>query len=335
MAEERISLVERVTRGLRRRKEEALRGMYGRSGRWARLARFPVPLLAPWRASEVHLRWAGSGIGDILLCTPVLRELKRRNPHCRLHFYTHRPELLEGLPYIDEVHGVDDDPGRCRTITYANATPAEVHLARVLGDEIGLEVRDVTPDCAVDEALVERWRSAWRELPRPHFLVLRRASDWTPNKNWQDASWVTLAESLSRCGTVIEIGAPDATTQRPGGSYLDLRGQTNVQELVAAVSAADLYIGPISGPMHIAAAVKTEAVVIVGGYEHPRGVAYKGQTYLYSPVECAPCWLREPCPFNRKCLAAISAEAVEKLVRDIWVARAGAASETGPEILYF
>jgi ADP-heptose:LPS heptosyltransferase len=324
-----------VTRILRQHKDEALRGVYGRSGFWARLARYPIPLLAPWRSREVHLLRVGKAIGDVLLCTPALRELKARNPRCRVHFYTQLPSLLHGLPYIDEVHLATEAPAKSVTLQYGNAIPTHAHLARVMGDEVGLEVSDVTPDCAVDASLVERYRNAWRDLPRPHVLIVRRASEWTPNKNWQDESWVSLADSLSRFGTIIEVGTVDEKTPLPAGSYLDLRGRTSLEELVAAVAAADIYVGPISGPMHIAAAVKTPAIVIVGGYEHPEGVEYKGQTYLYAPVSCSPCWLREPCPFDRKCLAAISPLSVERLVRESWAAEANFAFEAEPKILNF
>ena len=323
----------RLWQSIRWRKEEALRGVYSRSGQLARLARYPIPLLAPWRSNEAFIQWRGAGIGDVLMCTPALRALKSRNPKCHIHFYTQLPDLLRGLPYIDEVHHTNESPAHRLEITYANAVPTQVHLARLLGDELGLEVSDVTPDCIVDAALVERWRNAWRDLPRPHVLILRRASNWTPNKDWQDASWVELLDSVSQFGTVVEVGTAEENTPAPAGSYVDLRGQTSLEELVAAVAAADIYVGPISGPMHIAAAVRTPAVVIVGGYEHPRGVEYKGQTYLYSPVPCAPCWLREPCPYARKCLSAIAPAEVERLVRLAWTNGIESARVAAPRIL--
>lgn len=328
----RRTLGTRLRKGIARRREAALRGVYGRSGPFARLARHPIPMLAPWRSNEIHLR-RGRGIGDVLLCTPAVRELKNRNPQCRVHFYTDFPILLSGLPYIDEVHPVSEAPAKCLTMQYENATPTQAHLARVMGDLLGIEVEDVTPDCVVNEDIVENWVNAWSNLPRPHILILRRASDWTPNKNWQDASWVTLAESLSQFGTVIEVGAADDKTPLPKGSFVDLRGRTTVEELIAAVAAADLYIGPISAPMHIAAAVKTPAIVIAGGYEDPRGVEYKEQTYLYTAVPCAPCWLREPCPFNLKCLGEIKPAAVERLVRGRWAGNTEQSSEAPPNIL--
>jgi hypothetical protein len=325
------SLLVRGSRVLRRWKDEALRGVYGRSGPWARRARYPIPSFEPWRAKEVHLSKA-EGVGDVLLCTPAVRELRRRNPGCRVHFYTQYPGLLRGLQYIDEVHMTSEAPANSLVLQYGDAIPPEAHLARLMGDVLGLEVSDVTPDCAVDSTLVERWGDAWKDLPRPHVVILRRAGNWTPNKNWQDESWVTLVDSLLKFGTVIEIGAMDEKATLPAGPYVDLRGRTNLEELVAAIAAADLYIGPDSGPMHIAAAVKTPGIVIAGGYINPKLVVYTGHTYFYTPVPCSPCWLQEPCPFDRKCLAAIAPAAVERLVRELWEGGLDVARVNAPKI---
>ena len=68
----------------------------------------------------------------------------------------------------------------------------------------------------------------------------------------------------------------DRTRGRPAGSHVDLRGRTSLPELVAAIAAADLFIAPDTGPMHIAGAVAVPAVVIYGGYMHPNSTAYPG-----------------------------------------------------------
>jgi ADP-heptose:LPS heptosyltransferase len=107
-----------------------------------------------------------------------------------------------------------------------------------------------------------------------------------------------------------------------GGSYIDLRGQTTLPELIAAIAASDLQVGPITGTVHIAAAMGVPSVVIYGGYEHPDGSSYPGNINLYSPVTCAPCWLRDPCPFDKKCLRQITPDQVEAAIDRLWAAQA-------------
>jgi heptosyltransferase-1 len=160
--------------------------------------------------------------------------------------------------------------------------------------------------------------SDWQGLPRPYVLIQRRAGDWTPNKNWPDESWNELIQLLSGVGTIIEVGAVDETSC-PSGlvHYIDLRGKTTLQELIACVAAADVLVGPDSGPMHIAAAVGTPAVVILGGYDLRENIAYSGNKILDTRIHCSPCWLRSPCPIEQQCLREVLPKNVEKAVREV------------------
>jgi ADP-heptose:LPS heptosyltransferase len=262
------------------------------------------------------------------MCTPVLRELKRRNPECYIRFHTAYTPLVNGLPYIDEVLAFDEKrlPAGFLSIGYEDAIPPEVHLSRIMGDSIGLDVTDTHPDCIARYDLIEGYKQFFAYLPRPRIVFARRSGFWTPNKNWPDRSWVTLINSLGLNAAVIEIGQKDAsagTIANP--NYVDLRAKTTLEELVAVVAASDLYVGPVSGPMHIAVAVGTPSVTICGGYESPRGYEYlpgvKSTTnvFLSSDLPCAPCWLREPCPIGLKCLTSISPARVEEAINCVLV----------------
>lgn len=273
--------------------------------------------LIPWRRSAHIFR--SRQIGDALMCTPAMRALKQTNPRCRIHFYTDYPDLVRGLWYLDEISPTDKRPRRSMRVSYEGELPTRCHLARIIGKRLGVRVKDVTPDCYVDEKLVERFRSTWRDLPRPHILVQRRASSYTPNKDWPNDSWKTLISTILKTGTVIEIGENrEGHVHFSSSNYIDLRGKTDLGELVASIAAADILVAPVSGPVHIASAVRTPAVVILGGYELPENTAYPGNKILYTPIECSPCWLRTPCPIDRECLRRISPEAVQKAIDEVW-----------------
>lgn len=298
-----------------------------RSGPIARLLNYPNILKKrPCNGQTINLARAG-GLGDVLMCTPVLRELKRRNPHCYIRFYTNYEPLVNGLAYIDEVLPFDQRPAGFLYMRYEHARPPEVHLSRIIGDWVGLKVTDTHPDCIVRSDLFEGYRKSFVHLAGPHIVFQRRSSEWTPNKNWPDPNWLALITSLARNATVIEIGQEESA----GGSitspnYVDMRGKTSLEELVALVAACDLYVGPVSGPMHIAVAVGTPSVTICGGYEsprgyeHPAGVKSTTNVFLSSNLPCSPCWLREPCPIGLKCLTSISPAQVEKTIAGVLAA---------------
>ncbi|MBW0000645.1 MAG: glycosyltransferase family 9 protein [Verrucomicrobia bacterium] len=282
----------------------------------------------PWNGPTIELG-RPAALGDVLMCTPVLRELKRRNPQRRIRFYTDYGPLVKGLPYIDEVLPYDRRPANILELGYEHAVPPEVHISRIIGDKLGLKLTDTRPDCIIRSDLVEGYRKTLAQLPAPRIVFLRRASVWTPNKTWPDPNWVTLINSVARKAAMIEIGQKDAaagTIASP--NYVDLRGETSLEELVALVAASDLYVGPVSGPMHIAVSVGTPSVTICGGYESPRGLQHAPDlqstpnVFLSSDLPCAPCWLREPCPIGLKCLNAISPAQVEKAMDGVLAAHA-------------
>lgn len=283
--------------------------------------------MVPWRRSA-HIR-RGAALGDTLMCTPAMRALKQANPRCRIHFYTDYPDLVRGLWYVDEVFPGNKRALKSMRMSYEGDLPTRCHIARIIGKRVGVRVEDVRPDCSIDEKLVQRFRRAWRDLPRPHILVQRRAGSYTPNKNWQDDSWRTLISIMLKTATVIEIGEHNEDSEQYAGpNYTDLRGRTDLRELVASIAAADILVAPISGPVHIASAVRTPAVVIVGGYEQPENTAYPGNKILYTPIECSPCWLKTPCPIDRECLRRISPATVEEAIGELWRSRLLQFSET-------
>ena len=304
-------------------KERAARPMgfiHGRSGRLWRWLHFPFRWMLPYRRRRIEVFREGA-LGDVLMCTPGLRELKRLNPHCHITFHSQFGTLLRGLPYLDEVPEYHRESISPKVITfwYEDSLPPRRHLAEIMADHLGVGITDTRPDCVVDDRLVDRFRENWASLPRPWILVNRRSSGYTPNKDWFEERWDKLIQRLVTWGSVIEIGKKDLTDiERSPENHLDLRGRTTLDELVASIAASDLLISPISGPVHIAAAVDIPCVVIYGGYEKPTCSNYDGNVNIAVDMPCSPCFLNTPCPIDRECLKRISVAQVEAAVVRLW-----------------
>lgn len=292
-----------------------------RFGALSRRMRYPNPLRVPYREASLEA-CRDIALGDVLMCTPALRRAKQLNPKCRISFYTRYPTLLAGLPFIDHVAHWDDRPKDAIFFGYEDTIPPKRHIAKVMGDCIGVRVDDVRPECALDRQIVGRIEEELSGFPRPWIVINRFAGPHTPNKDWPKANWAKLARELARSSTVIEIGTTDeASNASVAGNYVNLAQRTKLAELVAVIAAADVHVGPISGPVHIAAAVGTPSVVIYGGYEHPVCSEYSGNINLYSPVKCSPCWLRDPCPYFLSCLHSIAVEKVQSSIATLCARR--------------
>jgi ADP-heptose:LPS heptosyltransferase len=233
-------------------------------------------------------------------------------------FFTDYPELVTGLPGFTSVRPYSERPRQSLELIYETSIPPKRHIAKIMGDCIGVAVEDIRPDCVLNAETAAGWRDRLANLPRPIVAINRSAGPFTPNKDWPDAHWCELIENLCRTGSVVEIGAPKIETNGwRHANYVDLRGQTTIPDLVSVIAASDVHVGPISGPVHIAAAVRVPSVVIYGGYEHPICSGYPGNINLFTELPCSPCWLRDGCPYDRKCLRQIRAGDVMMAISSI------------------
>jgi len=271
--------------------------------------RWPSPLRRPpWQRERLRITTC-AGLGDELMATTVLRAMKRHNPHIHLTYLTRRPELFADLPYIDVVERFTHDGARGAVYlaysTQDDVPPPRRPLTSLMAERVGLRVRTTQLDRPRVQAHPEV-RARVAAIGGPRVVVQPRASDWTPNKNWPLRRWVELVERLTERFSVIEVGTSACLPAADlGPRFHSLAGLTDVSDFAWVVSQAAVFVGPVSGGMHVANAFEIPSVIIFGGYEHPDGYGYARTEALYSPVACAPCWLRKPCPYGLECLERI------------------------------
>ena len=151
----------------------------------------------------------------------------------RLLPYPGRPEVENNLAIAMAIGG-DDKPN-----TFAVDEQRRTRIGDILGD------RDA-------------------DRPRVYFAV-------TPgydSKRWPEERWVELGRALHAEHTIIFAGAPGddlagrLASHIPGA--IDLTGQLDLLDLAALLAEVDLAVGVDTGPMHLATAVNTPAVCLMG-----------------------------------------------------------------------
>ena len=328
--------------------------IYNTLGSWGSRAfvqlRWPWPLRKPYQRRRLLLRPPGVGIGDNLMCTPIFREIKRRNPGCHITFLTRYPELFKYNPHLDRLVASATSQETAEVIRlgydhlaprftadrllakgletyrqaakgrlffgYAHPSPPPRPLITIMAECVGLESFDNHEvECTVPVVTPE-FRTRVAQITRPMIVIQPHASDWTPNKTWPATYWRELVQALVADYDVVEAGTravigPDFQHAR----FHSLAGSTSVSEFVHLVSVAQLFVGPVSGGMHLASAFHVPALILYGGWESPAGHRYPNVVPFYSPIECAPCWLTTPCPYQIKCLTMIHPPQVMAAVR--------------------
>ncbi len=238
-------------------------------------------------------------MGDVVSVEPIIREVRRRHPESHLVFAV-KPvwrDLVAAHPDVDEVLDVAclgdwiflaadqifdqvydlQTRGRwCSTTELFHERPdvaadVDIHnyyhrgtlldAALASGGLDGIAV-DLQPILHLSAAAHERAEAV---SPGKPFVVIHTQSNQA-SRNWNVHGWRQLVLHLREQHglEVVLIGMPDESTTPTG--VLDLRGKLKVDETAAVIAAATLFVGIDSGPAHIANAVSTPGVVILGVY---------------------------------------------------------------------
>jgi heptosyltransferase II len=141
---------------------------------------------------------------------------------------------------------------------------------RVFIESMGVPVPTTEPDLNLPEALLDTVRARNAPAARP-WMVLGLGGSHT-QKDWPDENWVTFLDTLRRrtSGTVFLIGGPEnaaraeALISRSAGAPVTNACNLSIVEAAALLRLADLFVGPDSGPMNLAAAGATAAFGLFG-----------------------------------------------------------------------
>lgn len=138
--------------------------------------------------------------------------------------------------------------------------------------------------------------------------------------DWEDPNWAALLAQLSgrlpNLGLLLMGAASDfernARLARSWkGRAFNISGTTNPRQAAAILVHAAMYLGPDSGPMHIAAAMGTPCVAIFSA-RNPAGIWYpssyrNGPQHhpLYHRTDCSPCGLVTCTVEKKRCILSI------------------------------
>lgn len=150
-----------------------------------------------------------------------------------------------------------------------------------------------------------------------------QAKDWG-KENWRKLLTRLSAEMPDRA--LVMVGAKedaevsDYAASEWRGSVGNLCGGLSVRESAAVMSNAELFMGPDSGPMHLAAAVGVPCACVFAARDKPGAWYPMGQAnrVIYHRVDCMQCYLETCVVQKKKCLTSITVDEVFSAAMDAW-----------------
>ncbi|MBB5335930.1 lipopolysaccharide heptosyltransferase I [Pectinatus brassicae] len=161
-------------------------------------------------------------------------------------------------------------------------------------------------------------------LPTNKYLTLVIGANWS-NKRWptkyfsQIVDWCNtndIVPILTGAGS-IDKNLAKLIQDTAQTKAVNLVNSTSLKELAYIIKNSVAVIGGDTGNLHIAAALKTPAIMIMGPTDANRnGLYQQTQNVLEVPYECKHCWKRK-CKFNRDCLSIIKPDMVIQKLQTI------------------
>jgi ADP-heptose:LPS heptosyltransferase len=200
-------------------------------------------------------------------------------------------------------------------------------LLRFLGSEAPLPRRTLV----VPREALARVDAALGAGPPP-VVIHPGTSDATPYKRWTPAGYGAVARGLAADGVPCVVTSGPATSDREmaaavlaeaGGAARPAPATPTLLDLAALFARARLYLGADSGPMHVASAVGTPVLQLLGPTDPVENAPYAGtpSRTLRVQVGCNPC--RRGCG-AALCMRLIAPADVLEAARELLAGGAGA-----------
>jgi len=140
-------------------------------------------------------------------------------------------------------------------------------------------------------------------------------------RNWGEKNILTLCQLLSRhpklkiilIGSEEDKKAEKALLSKGPPGVVSMVGKLNLRELRELISFSSLFVGPDSGPMHIAASTQTPLVVYFGPTLPANFAPWQAKALLLEKkFDCRPCPQRKCIYGDFRCLRSITPQEVYK-----------------------
>ncbi len=151
-----------------------------------------------------------------------------------------------------------------------------------------------------------------------------QAKDWGQDR-WQALLGRLSRETLPEHGLVLVGAAEEAEIAEWVGAewrgpVVNLCGKLTPRETAAALARAELFLGPDSGPMHLAAAQGVPCAIVFAAISLPGKWFPVGAVHrpVYHAVECAGCRLEVCVEKQKVCTTSITVEEMFAAAVEAW-----------------
>ncbi|NIO48637.1 MAG: hypothetical protein GTN73_04245 [Candidatus Aminicenantes bacterium] len=201
---------------------------------------------------------------------------------------------------------------------YFHSVENHINLVRVLGVDIKSLPPLYLPQARKTEAEKVRKFIEENKLEGCKIITIH-ISAGNEFRNWGVDNLMQLTNLLAQrpdakivlLGTSEDQKAEEEILKKSTASLLSLVGKLNLREVKELISHSSLFVGPDSGPMHIAASTSTPIVALFGPNLPAFNAPWQAKAVLVEKeLDCRPCKQRRCIYEDFRCLRGIEPEEV-------------------------
>ena len=200
----------------------------------------------------------------------------------------------------------------------ANVIAEEVGRALGVSLTVDAEQLDVALPSAADRKVTEKLLLEENIGVEQEYICLAPFTG-AKERNWPVSYVIELKKRLLDEWDlpVVLLGGKRDSAETAGYGQGNLVGKTTLLQMVEVIKRARLFIGPDSGPMHVAAAVRTPSIALFSKDVPSRWAPRKKCKVVSLGLPCSPCGdeTARECP-TLQCNRGITTEMVLKAVRE-------------------
>jgi len=247
------------------------------------------------------------GLGDVLMCLPVIRALKKRNPGSTVSFYSFpqylpllkRFECIDKLGTLEEIDTstiIIDLMGKIDYLPLCN----RAHRIELLADEAGLSSEEVDPYFYFSISPEEReWAAQFlhaKGVTCRDKVIGVHLKSYADIRTWE-GNWDLVRIMLRRLPKNYKIMLFEKDLVCPpkdirSNRVVNLTGTISIPQLVPLIASCNLLVCPDSGAMHLAGMLEVPFIALFGPIDPDFRIRYysSGEAIWLQEFACVPCW---------------------------------------------
>jgi ADP-heptose:LPS heptosyltransferase len=267
-------------------------------------------------------------IGDVLMLTACVRDLKRWYPEINVMVDTSCNALFDNNPYISKAFPIGESviDIKMEYPLIHKISDKDVHFLQgfieYLNEKLSLRIK--LTEFKADLHLTEEEKKPTIEQPY-WVMVAGGKSDFTAKHWWKEAWQEVVDKSKVK---FVTIGGKEHLANHCTDitGTINMQGKTTIRESFGLIYNAVGVISPVTYAMHVAACFNKQCVVISGGREHWWWEKYPGHQFIHTigALDCCRsggCWKNhcenKDTAGHQKCLALINPEKIAEVINGI------------------